>query len=140
MGGETSSETKVAGSGSLVLRILLGVRLPVKHLGLLAAGQGDPGDEVVLPVDPNLGDPLLPHHSVLRGLVVEFLTKITEGHDWVAGYRDQGCSWEMFDVSRNWRQIRPGVGGRAHGCQSVWIFLDRLAGRHRRHWRFNWSY
>ena len=115
MGGETSSETKVAGSGSLVLRILLGVRLPVKHLGLLAAGQGDPGDEVVFPVDPNLGDPLLLHHDVLRDFVVEFLAEITEGHDRVAGYRHQSFGREIRDVVGNRRQIRPGIGWRGYG-------------------------
>ena len=112
---QTSSETKVAGSRRLVLGVLLGVRLPVKHLGLLAAADGDPGDEVVLPVDPDLGDPLLLYHDVLRGLVVEFPAEITEGQDWVAGYRHQGLGWEILDVVRNRGQVRPGIGWRAGG-------------------------
>ena len=100
---EASSETKVAGSCSLVLGIFLGVPLPVKHLGLLAAVEVDPGDEVIFPVDPNLGDPLLLHHDVLRGLVVEFPTEITERHDRVAWDGHQSFRREMLDMVRNRR-------------------------------------
>ena len=100
---DASSETKVAGSCCLVLGIFLGVRLPVKHLGLLAPVEVDPGDEVIFPVDPNLGDPLLLHHGVLRDLVVEFPAEISEGHDRVAGYGHQGFAREILDVVGNRR-------------------------------------
>ena len=100
---DASSETKVAGSCCLVLGIFLGVRLPVKHLGLLAAVEVDPGDEVIFPVDPNLGDPLLLHHDVLRGLVVEFPAEITEGHNRVAWDCHQSFSREILDMVRNRR-------------------------------------
>ena len=100
---KASSKPEVAGGSCLVLGIFLSVGLPVEHLGLLAAGERDPGDEVIFPVDPNLGDPLLLHHDVLRGLVVEFPTEITERHDGVAWDGHQSLRREMLDVVRNRR-------------------------------------